>query len=270
MVSSIPIHRCLSGTMPQDRTLLFTEFDLSIESVRSHPVPADWSPAYVTDIPRFVLPMSCTAIDIRVKNEIWLIDPLTALSLGRNLAYQICPKSHCVRENLVISGQTAVGIDEEPRSWLLCARTLFWIHLLSSQGWAGTSGSGTFAGLMNQISRGAGLSPCLGAVARARRLLVTAPGDFMKASLHEVADAAAVSAFHLARSFKRQTGLSLHQYRLRLRLASVLQRLSEGERDLPGLAHDHGFCSQSHLGGVFHKEVGVTLGRARSALGRRL
>jgi AraC-like DNA-binding protein len=256
--------------MPQDRTLIHAEIDLRVERVRSHPTPTQWSPAYVTDAPRFVLPMSCTAVDIRAQNKTWLIDSLTALSLGPNLAYRICPSTRSVRESLVISGENSVANDDEPMVWLLCTRTLFLIHLASCRGWVGASGAGIYAGLLNQISHGARLSPCVGAVARARRLLVTAPGNYMHASMHDIADAAAVSAFHLARSFRRQTGLSLHQYRQRLRLASVLQRLSEGERDLPGLAHDHGFCSQSHLGSVFHKEVGVTLGRARSALGHRL
>ena len=36
--------------------------------------------------------------------------------------------------------------------------------------------------------------------------------------------------------------------------------------DLAALAHDLGYCSQSHLGAVFRREVGVTLAQARAAL----
>lgn len=124
----------------------------------------------------------------------------------------------------------------------------------------------TTSALVREVSQGRRQLPSTGAVARARQLLVDAPDTFARASMHDIADATAVSAFHLARSFRRQTGLSLHHYRLRLRLAAVLERMSDGERDLPGLAHDHGFCSQSHLGAVFQREVGVTLGQARHAL----
>jgi len=72
--------------------------------------------------------------------------------------------------------------------------------------------------------------------------------------------------FHLARSFRQQTGLSLHQYRQHLRLAAAMERLADGDRDLAGIAHDLGCCSQSHLGAVFRRDVGVTMGEARRML----
>jgi AraC-like DNA-binding protein len=60
--------------------------------------------------------------------------------------------------------------------------------------------------------------------------------------------------------------MSLHGYRQRLRLAAALQRLEEGERDLAALAHDLGYSSQSHLGAVFRRELGVTPAQARLEL----
>ena len=44
--------------MPQDRTLIHAEIDLSVERVRSHPTTSELSPLYAVDTPRFVLPMS--------------------------------------------------------------------------------------------------------------------------------------------------------------------------------------------------------------------
>ena len=85
-------------------------------------------------------------------------------------------------------------------------------------------------------------------------------------TLRDVADAACCSPFHLARSFRRHTGLSLHGYRQRLRLALALQRLEEGECDLAALAHELGYSSQSHLGSAFLRELGVTPAQARRAL----
>lgn len=255
--------------MPQDRTVLHTGRDLRIERVRFHPATTEWSGVYATETQRFVLPMSDAGLELKAHDETWLIDGLTAMRLSNKLANQVRPGRESVRESLVVSGGRLDVCDAEPAFWLLCPRTLFRVHLASCQERGGAALAVVICALVEQVSRGHESSPSRGAVARARRLLVTAPNTFARASLHDIADASAVSAFHLARSFRRQTGLSLHQYRLRLRLAAVLSRLSDGEQDLPGLAHDHGFCSQSHLGAVFLREVGVTPSQARLAFATR-
>lgn len=76
--------------------------------------------------------------------------------------------------------------------------------------------------------------------------------------LDEIARAVGVSPFHLCRTFKRSTGLSLHQYRLRLRLRKALERIGEGERDLGRVALDVGFYSHSHFTTSFRREFGFT------------
>ena len=255
--------------MPQNRTVLHSEPDLQLERVLSHPAPTEWSGVYATETQRFVLPMTDGGIDIRACDETWLVDGLTAMRLSSNLAYQLRPSRPSVRESLVVSGGHLGIFGAAPAFWLLCPRTLFRVHLASRQEVGGETLAETAVSLVEQVSHGNELSPSRGAVARARRLLVTTPDTFARASLHDIADASAVSPFHLARSFRSQTGLSLHQYRLRLRLAAVLARLSGGEHDLPGLAHDHGFCSQSHLGAVFLREVGITPSQARLAFATR-
>lgn len=255
--------------MPQDRTMLHTEGDLSIERVRSHSASAGWSRVYAAETQRFVLPISDADLDIRAYDETWLVDGLTAMRLSRNLAYQVRPGRQSVRESLVVSGGRLDTRDTDPAFWLLSPRILFRVYLASLQEGDSEALAVSATALVGQVSCSHGLAPSRGAVARARRLLVTNPETFARASLHDIADASAVSPFHLARSFRRQTGLSLHQYRLRLRLAAVLARLSGGEHDLPGLAHDHGFCSQSHLGAVFLREVGITPSQARLAFAAR-
>jgi len=94
----------------------------------------------------------------------------------------------------------------------------------------------------------------------------TAAADGLRWSLHDVADAACCSYFHLAHLFQAHTGLGLHAYREQLRLAAALQRLDEGEGDLAALAHDLGYSSQSHLGTALRRAVGVTPAQARQAL----
>ena len=76
-------------------------------------------------------------------------------------------------------------------------------------------------------------------------------------TLEEVGRAVNVSPFHLARSFRRQTGYTLHEYRTHLRLRAALERLGAGDEDLAVIARAVGFSSHSHLTASFHRAFGV-------------
>ncbi len=67
-----------------------------------------------------------------------------------------------------------------------------------------------------------------------------------------------VSSCHLARLFKRETGLPIHRYLNRLRLRCALEELPECGRDLTSLAFDLGFSSHSHFSASFGQEFGLT------------
>lgn len=75
-------------------------------------------------------------------------------------------------------------------------------------------------------------------------------------SLDELARIAIASRFHLARVFRRQSGISIHEHQARLRIAGVLERLAGGAADLARLALDAGFSSHSHLTREFTRRVG--------------
>jgi len=75
-----------------------------------------------------------------------------------------------------------------------------------------------------------------------------------------------VSAYHLSRTFRRVTGLTLSHYRIRLRLRRAMERLAAGERDLAGLAADLGFADQAHLTRALRAETGTTPGALRTLL----
>ena len=81
--------------------------------------------------------------------------------------------------------------------------------------------------------------------------------------LEDIARAVHSSAFHLARIFRRETGLAIHQYRNRLRLRAALERLVGQERDLTTLALDLGFSSHSHLSDKFRRAFGVAPSECR-------
>jgi AraC-like DNA-binding protein len=89
--------------------------------------------------------------------------------------------------------------------------------------------------------------------------------------LAEVARRVHASPYHLARLFRRQAGLSIHQYRDRLRLAASLQRLASNERDLTALALELGYSSHAHFSDTFRRALHITPSDfRRTANGARL
>jgi len=77
-----------------------------------------------------------------------------------------------------------------------------------------------------------------------------------KLTLAELGREVGVSPYHLARSFRRSTGLSIHQYRIQLRLRTALPRLRE-DIDLCSLGLDLGFASHSHFTDSFRGLFGA-------------
>jgi AraC-like DNA-binding protein len=82
-------------------------------------------------------------------------------------------------------------------------------------------------------------------------------------TLEELGRAVNVSPFHLARSFRRHTGYTLHEYRIHLRLRAALERLAAGDEDLAVVARAVGFSSHSHLTASFRRAFGVPPSRVR-------
>ena len=85
-------------------------------------------------------------------------------------------------------------------------------------------------------------------------------------SLTELARALAVSPFHLTKVFRRVTGETISQYRARLRVHQVLERVSGGEDNLSLIAATTGFADHSHM----TRTVVAHIGRTPSALRRLL
>lgn len=102
-------------------------------------------------------------------------------------------------------------------------------------------------------------------VQQARALIAARPETNL--SLEAVATAAGCSPFHLARLFRQETGMTLRGYRLRLRLALVLNYLAEGATDLSYVAHEVGFSDHSHMAKSFQKVFGCPPSSLRDQLG---
>ncbi len=253
--------------MPQVRTLIASHAGWRLERVHFGQHASQWSATYQAPTRRTVLPATGAAV-LRVQQREWLVDELTAFCIDAATAYQLKPEGRGTRESMVLSDAQAPeraqhAINPGPRVWLLAPAELYALRLQWRALGSGSLSAGALLSPARPVS-GRAVGCETRAVALARRALSAEPGR--RLLWQEVAEAAHSSPFHLARQFRRATGLSLHRYRLHLRVALALAHLDAGELDLAGLAHELGFCSQSHFGEVFKRSVGATPAQARAAL----
>jgi AraC family transcriptional regulator len=112
--------------------------------------------------------------------------------------------------------------------------------------------------------------PARPATRRARREAVEAARLALSARLGErvtlagIAREAHASPYHLTRLFRRQIGVPMHRYLLRLRLRNALERLVEPGASLTEVALATGFYDHSHFTNAFRREFGVAPSRLRA------
>ena len=283
-------HTCYLGNMPQTRTLLHRTDTLMVERVVSHAAPIQWSPSYQAVTPRMALPASGSATEFRMAGQTVLLDGLTLLCLPVELPYQMRPCTVAVRASIVVSvqpqaerkpGPHALWVPGppsllQPDAYILAPRAIVALRrhwrMLAQRPAAFQRGQATQA-LLRSVLKSAHRPPFqpggpVAAVQRAQRFMVArvAAADGLPWTLHDVADAACCSVFHLSRQFRGHMGIGLHGYRQRLRLAAALQRLEDGERNLAALAHELGYSSQSHLGEALRRNLGLTPAQLRREL----
>jgi len=103
----------------------------------------------------------------------------------------------------------------------------------------------------------------------AMALLAVRHGE--RLTLDDIACALGTSPFHLCRSFRADTGTTLHAQLTSLRLRTALECIEQGAQDLTMVALDAGFASHSHFGAAFVRAFGMTPSawRASTAQARR-
>ena len=97
---------------------------------------------------------------------------------------------------------------------------------------------------------------------QARELLLAEPG----LGVIELARNVNCSPHHLSRVFSQVTGSSISAYRNRVRVSRALERISQGERGLAGLAHELGFADHAHLTRTIRAVTGHTPTACRGLL----
>ncbi len=101
-------------------------------------------------------------------------------------------------------------------------------------------------------------------VHRARAELLRSISD--RISVADLATRLGVSAFHLCRVFRRQTGMSLHSFRLEVRMRTALEKLAQPGTDISRVAFELGFSSHSHLTETLRRRSGLTPTEVRRSL----
>ena len=76
-------------------------------------------------------------------------------------------------------------------------------------------------------------------------------------SINEMSNEICISSFHMIRQFKKEIGLTPHQFQIQCRIRKA-QKMLLGDKTIAEVALDTGFCDQSHFVKSFKKIVGMT------------
>ncbi len=89
--------------------------------------------------------------------------------------------------------------------------------------------------------------------------------------LEDISSAVHLSPYHLCRVFKREVGMTIHNYVNRLRLFNAAERMLENPvTRLDALALDFGFANHGHFSAAFRKMFGISPSEFRDPLYRQL
>ena len=182
---------------------------------------------------------------------------------GRRSPWRFRPHIHAGDEVVrLLAGRARLRLKDRSRELeagetiVVPAGTVHCFEPVDAEGWAFASHFVPRPGAAMPVR----LSDPLGL--KAQTLLADRPS--LGTGVEAIADACAVSAGHLSRVFRRETGTSLHRFHVLLALQKAKARL----RDLAPIveaAIEAGFYDQAHLTREFVRTLGMTPGAFRSA-----
>lgn len=76
-------------------------------------------------------------------------------------------------------------------------------------------------------------------------------------TIEEMSNEICVSSFHMIRQFKKEVGLTPHQFQIQCRIRKA-QKMLLSDKTIAEVALDMGFCDQSHFVRCFKKIMGMT------------
>ena len=226
---------------------------------------SDWSDDYRVDSPRLLLPLTrcfeCSLGDAR-----FTCDAGAALWLTPEQPYRM-RRPWVGQRVAVLAIEADLGSARRAPVPLATHWSLArWAHAWAAGSLEPLALEERLAALMQSLFHDTSAEPVRPhrAVERARDFIASEPAR--RHTLADIAQAVHCSPFHLARTFRANTGTSLHGFRTQLRLAEAVERLRDGERDLNALAADLGFSSHSHFSAVFRRRFGVPPSQLRTNL----
>jgi AraC family transcriptional regulator len=80
---------------------------------------------------------------------------------------------------------------------------------------------------------------------------------YQECSVEEVASSAHISIYHFIRVFKKETGLTPHEYLLRVRLDAAKELLGSSEHQMKEIGYLCGFSDAGSFSRVFRKRTGI-------------
>jgi AraC-like DNA-binding protein len=99
-------------------------------------------------------------------------------------------------------------------------------------------------------------------VERAREIIMSTLAENL--GVADIAARLEVSPFHLCRTFRAATGMTMHAYRRDVRLREALGLIPRHRGNLSTLALEIGFCSHAHFTAAFRRAFGLTPCRCKA------
>lgn len=240
---------------------------LAIRFVHCTPAGSGCGPVEHADADRLVLPLRGVFVKHEHRGERQVADPCHALFFRAGAPYRVSHPVEGGDECLVLEpssellAKVAFGQTFAPLEAPLIAARQVLRHRLARG----------LASALEAEERALGLLVALGRTRRdapprayrrhaemveATRLTLAArPAE--KWTLGELAKRVYSSPWHLARIFREFSGLPLHRYHLRARLAAAFGEVLDSSRELTAIGLDLGFSSHSHFTASFRKAFGV-------------
>jgi AraC family transcriptional regulator len=238
---------------------LFTWQQVTLDAAHPH-----WSPDFRVSATSVLLPLThCFGCELGPRR--FICDPTSALWLTPDSPYRLRRPWAGQRSSLITFAADSAAPGRSAVSLNTHATLLRYRQRLQSGAVEPLQVEEALVALTQAHRPGAALNASAPhpAVERAREYL--AAGPQRADTLADIAAAAHLSPFHLARAFRLHTGLSLHAYRTRLRMGMALMRIEEGEQNLSALAQELGYSSHSHFSAVFSRCFGESPRQMRSA-----
>ena len=203
------------------------------------------------------------------------VDQIVETRRTAEMLYVSCPFGF--RDKFIEQINPSTKLDDANRPGILLphqreiSRLVF--DFLASEGFGGKMKAEAIASLLmvdvfREVDRPADYSKNYGLGAYKLKLITSFIAEHTDEdlSIERLAKMADVSTFHFARMFKKDMGISPHQYVIQHRIARARQLLRDPGSSIADIAYQTGFSSQSHLTDTFQKVVGVTPAKYRRVI----